>query len=134
MNRINTVTGLFAQGDPSTGTKGTIVTADWLNQVQESLMAFTGDSITVQAYHTLTEPEGIAFCDTTGGQFTLTLPAYGAVTASKRYVVKNIAAAGAPDLIIAAAGGRTIDGEASISITAGEKITIIKDGNNWQSI
>lgn len=37
MQRIQEVGGVFVGGDPSTNTKGTIVTADWLNAVQEEL-------------------------------------------------------------------------------------------------
>ncbi|MDH5298115.1 MAG: hypothetical protein OEV91_03775 [Desulfobulbaceae bacterium] len=37
MERIGTPGGLFVGGDPATNTKGTTVTADWLNTVQEEL-------------------------------------------------------------------------------------------------
>jgi len=37
MQRIETVTGLFNAGNPATNTKGTVVTADWLNGVQEEI-------------------------------------------------------------------------------------------------
>ena len=39
MRRIGTVNGLFGAGDPATNLKGTVVTADWLNAVQEELAA-----------------------------------------------------------------------------------------------
>jgi len=39
MQRIVTANGLFQEGNPATNTKGTIVTADWLNGVQEEIMA-----------------------------------------------------------------------------------------------
>jgi hypothetical protein len=37
MQRIGTQDGLFNAGDPATNTKGTVVTADWLNTHQEEL-------------------------------------------------------------------------------------------------
>ncbi|MDG4475448.1 phage major tropism determinant [Thiovibrio frasassiensis] len=37
MRRIGTQDGLFNGGDPATNTKGTVVTDDWLNAVQEEL-------------------------------------------------------------------------------------------------
>jgi hypothetical protein len=39
MQRINTPNGLFAGGDPATNTKGTLIAADWLNAVQEEILA-----------------------------------------------------------------------------------------------
>ena len=39
MRRIGTPNGLFNVGDPATNTKGTVVTADWLNAIQEELAA-----------------------------------------------------------------------------------------------
>ncbi|WP_310601215.1 hypothetical protein [Desulfobulbus sp.] len=39
MQRINTPSGLFAGGNPATNTKGTVVTAEWLNTVQEELVS-----------------------------------------------------------------------------------------------
>jgi hypothetical protein len=35
-----TIVGYFQNGDPTTGTEATIVTADWLNRVQEELVTF----------------------------------------------------------------------------------------------
>lgn len=37
MQRIQTVDELFHEGNPSTGTKGTKVTEDWLNNIQEEI-------------------------------------------------------------------------------------------------
>ena len=37
MQRIGTDSGLFSNGDPGSGTKGTLVTAEWLNAMQEEL-------------------------------------------------------------------------------------------------
>lgn len=39
MRRIGTPNSLFNAGDPATNTKGTVVTADWLNAIQEELAA-----------------------------------------------------------------------------------------------
>ena len=39
MRRIETQNGLFFGGDPATNTKGTVVTDDWLNAIQEELAA-----------------------------------------------------------------------------------------------
>lgn len=38
MDRINTNDGLFAAGNPQTGVPGTIVTAEWLNAIQEEVV------------------------------------------------------------------------------------------------
>ncbi len=37
MDRIDTTDGLFLDGNPATGTKGSLVTATWLNNVQEEI-------------------------------------------------------------------------------------------------
>ena len=37
MRRIDTPSGLFIGGDPATNTKGTVVTDDWLNALQEEI-------------------------------------------------------------------------------------------------
>lgn len=39
MRRIDTQTGLFVDGNPATGTPGTILSAVWLNAVQEEIIA-----------------------------------------------------------------------------------------------
>ncbi|MDR2551464.1 MAG: hypothetical protein LBD10_14835 [Desulfobulbus sp.] len=39
MQRINTHNGLFAGGNPATNTKGTVVTAEWLNTQQEEIIS-----------------------------------------------------------------------------------------------
>jgi hypothetical protein len=38
MDRIDTTDGLFHEGNPSSGIKGTKVTADWLNAIQEEII------------------------------------------------------------------------------------------------
>lgn len=37
MRRIGTTSGLYAAEDPTTGAEGTVVTAEWLNSVQEEI-------------------------------------------------------------------------------------------------
>lgn len=39
MNRIGSPNGLFIDGDPFNGVAGTVLTADWLNDIQEELLA-----------------------------------------------------------------------------------------------
>jgi hypothetical protein len=134
MIRINSSDGLFHDGDPSAGTQGTIVTADWLNAIQEVAVDTMGDIVSVTAAHTFIESEGVAFCDTTAGAFAISLPVYASVGALKRYIIKNVAAHGSADLVVNAADGLTIDRLVSINVMAGEKVTIIKDGTSWQTI
>lgn len=39
MERINAPGGVFVDGDPFNGVTGTMVTADWLNAVQEEIVS-----------------------------------------------------------------------------------------------
>ena len=132
MIKINSADGLFHDGDPVAGIKGTKVTAAWLNAVQADLLAAAGTATTVSGTTTLTEQHGVVFVDTTAGDVTIHLPVLASVGAGKRYTVKNI---GGNKAIIDAADGKTIDGAATLELTInGEKATLCPDGANWQTI
>lgn len=127
MERIDSPDGLFHEGNPAIGEKGTKVTAVWLNAAQEEIVGIGGNTITAAVETTLNELDGVVFVNGA----PIHLPTYGTVPARKRFTIKNI---GATDVTINAADGKTIDGAASIFIVFGEKITIVKDGANWQTI
>lgn len=66
--------------------------------------------------------------DTTGGAFTVTLPA-AASNDGVAFTVKHTTFGGANDITIAT--GETIDGEAGDTLTAGEGKTYISNGTAW---
>lgn len=134
MIRIDSADGLFHDGNPSTGVKGTKVTAAWLNALQDEVIGAGGNIRTVTVLTTLLETDGVVFGNTAGGAITVHLPSYATVAGSKRYIVKNIGITGSTDLTIDAIDAKTIDGLVSISIIPGEKVELVKDGNNWQTI
>ena len=132
MERIDSIDGLFHEGNPATGQKGTKVTAVWLNDLQESVIAMGGNIVTAAVETTLTEGDGVLFANPPEGQSVLyNLPAYAAVGELKRYKVKNI---GQGEALIAAADAKTIDGELTLSLLPGDRFEIAKDGANWQTI
>jgi len=129
MIRIDTVDGLFREGNPATGVRGTKLTAVWLNALQEEVIGGGGDINTYAVETTLDEADGVVFVSAGAA---LHLPAYTTVSAKKRFVVKNI---GEETITINCADGKTIDGESSITLnTIGDRCTIVKDGTNWQTI
>jgi cysteine synthase len=129
MDRINSADGLFHEGNPSTGVKGTKVTADWLNALQEEVIGAGGNIDSYAVETTLDEENGIIFVSAGA---PLHLPVYAAVSPKKRYTIKNIGAGVVP---IDSLDGKTIDGQAAITLdNAGDRCTIVKDGANWQTI
>lgn len=132
MIRIVSVDGLFHEGNPSTGQKGTKVTSDWLNALQEVALGAGGDIITSAVETTLTETHGVLFANPAEGSTVLYhLPVYATVGALKRYKVKNIGQGVAQ---LDAADGKTIDGEAILPLAPGDRCELAKDGTNWQTI
>lgn len=67
-------------------------------------------------------------CDTSGGAFTVTLPA-AASNNGVAFTVKHTTFGGANDVTVAT--GETIDGEAGDTLTAGEGKTYISNGTSW---
>lgn len=132
MIRINSIDGQFHNGDPSTATKGTILTAAWLNAVQEEIIARGGNIITAAVETTLSEVNAVIFANPAEGTTVLFhLPTYANVGPLKRFKVKNIgqgiATLDAPD-------GKTIDGGATLDLAPGDRLEIAQDGTNWQTI
>lgn len=70
------------------------------------------------------------FGDTSGGAFTLTLPA-AASNSGKIIFVKNITFGGSNDITIARTGADTIDGGTSDTVTPGDGRQYISNGTNW---
>lgn len=131
MERIASIDGLFHDGNPFLGVKGTIVTAAWLNALQEIVVGHGGDIVTSAVSTTLTEAHGILFANPAEGEtVTYHLPVYGLVGNLKRYKIKNIGQGVAE---IDAADGKTLDGEALLSLAPGDRCEIAKDGANWQT-
>lgn len=132
MERITSVDGLFHEGNPATGQKGTKVTADWLNALQEIAIGMGGDIVTSDMETTLTEAHGVCFANPAEGtSVSYHLPVYASVGGLKHYKIKNI---GQGEALIDAADGKTLDGEATLSLLPGDRCEIAKDGANWQTI
>jgi hypothetical protein len=73
-------------------------------------------------------------CNSTGGTFTVTLPAANLVQSGKRYIIKDEGGAATTNNIsIAVTGSDTIDGQASESLVVNyESITLVCDGaSKW---
>jgi hypothetical protein len=74
--------------------------------------------------------DDVVLCDTSGGAFTVTLPAS---VANLRIVVKLVTAGS--DLTIDGDGAELIDGTSDITLdTAGQARTLIGDGTGWHII
>ncbi len=132
MELIDSPDGLFHEGDPASGQKGTKVTAVWLNAVQAVAVGLGGDILTSAVEATLTGAHGVLFANPPEGQTVYYhLPVYGSVGALKRYKVKNV---GQGEAVIDAVDALMIDGVASISLLPGDRAEIAKDGTNWQTI
>lgn len=127
--RPPTTDGQFHDGDPATGTLGTIVSAAWLNAVMETAIGFGGDSIPIAAETTLDETVGRGFI-TNGAP--VHLPVFATVSPLKEYRLKVID--GTPS-VLNCADGKTVDGQASIPLNPGDRVTVVKDPTgNWQTI
>jgi hypothetical protein len=93
-----------------------------------------GNVVSVTTAYTFASTDGVGLCNTSSGAFTISLPVYATVGSTKRYTIKNTASTGSPLVTVNAADGKTIDTFASITVMSGEKVTVIKDGSNWQTI
>ncbi len=128
---VNTVDGLFHNGDPSTNTPGTVIDADWLNAVQMAIIAMGTITKTVVATYPISNNDGVIFCDTTAGAFTITLPVTSGLSAGKRFAIK---CTGDNLLSVVAADGKNIDDGLQVDMVRGDKMTVCYDGTNWQAI
>lgn len=74
----------------------------------------------------------VVLCDTSGGAFTVTLPA--AASNTDEIIIVKLVTAGS-DLTIDGNGAETIDGSTTITLdTAGQSRTLVSDGSNWHII
>ncbi|MDA8428948.1 MAG: hypothetical protein M0T70_06795 [Geobacteraceae bacterium] len=132
MDRIESPDGLFHEGNPAQGVKGTKVTAIWLNAIQEIALGAGGNIQTMADTYTLLEGDGVLFANPPEGATVLyNLPVYATAGALKRYKVKNI---GLGIATLNAIDGKTIDGLATLDLLPGDKCEVAKDGANWQTI
>ncbi|MDA8428473.1 MAG: hypothetical protein M0T70_04385 [Geobacteraceae bacterium] len=128
---VNTVDGLFHNGDPSTNTPGTVIDADWLNAVQMAIIAMGTVVKTVVATYPISNNDGVIFGDTSTAAFTITLPVSSGLSAGKRFSIKCI---GDNLLSVVAADGKYIDDGLQVDMVRGDKMTVCYDGTNWQAI
>jgi hypothetical protein len=132
MDRIDSSDGLFAEGNPAGGIKGTKVTAVWLNALQEEVIGKGGNIITAVVETTLIEANGVLFANPAeGATVAYHLPVYATVGALKRYKIKNI---GQGVANIDATDAKTIDGDLILVMAPGDRCELAKDGTNWQTI
>lgn len=132
MDRIDSPDGLFHEGNPAVGEKGTKVTAVWLNAIQELVLGIGGNIVTAAVETTLVESDGVLFANPAEGvTVAYHLPAYATVGTYKLYKLKNI---GQGIAEINAADGKYIDDELILTLAPGDRAEVAKDGNNWQTI
>lgn len=109
--------------DPSTGkvVTGTIASINNSNVRTEA------------SAYTLTTDDDVVLCNTSGGGFTATLPTASGNTGKKFTIKKYDTSVNV--LVIDGDGAETIDGAATVSLTAAwQRITVISDGSNWAII
>lgn len=150
---VGDVVGYFSEGDPNIGQQATVVSADWLNAVQEELAnVIEGAGVTLdktvrtQLYtaikslvkvpiqETFTSNGTVAattqtvFIDCTSGNVTVTLPAASSGRRLKfvrKDTTSNVAT-------ISRAGSDTILGETSVEIVGyGSKLELEPSGTVW---
>lgn len=132
MERIGSPDGLFHEGNPAVGEKGTKVTAVWLNELQELVLGSGGDIVTAAIETTLTEASGVLFGNPADGVTVLYhLPVYATVGPLKRFKIKNI---GQGIMRLNADDAKTIDGVVILELAPGDRCEVVKDGLNWQTI
>ncbi len=132
MERIDSPDGLFHEGNPAAGEKGTKVTAVWLNAIQELVLGAGGNIVTSAVETTLIESDGILFANPAEGvTVAYHLPVYATVGAFKRYKLKNI---GQGIAEFNAVDGKYIDDELILTLAPGDRAEVVKDEINWQTI
>lgn len=145
----------FQNGDPATGTQGTELDAGYLNDLLGNLMnimavagiaptagrlADLSDAIQGMArklqveavnYQILASDAGkIILFNTAGGALTATMPD---VTAMVEGFHVDLRCAGPNPLTVNCTGAQQIDGEASITVGAGETSFVFGDETTWRS-
>lgn len=91
-------------------------------------------SVTKTTTYSITTSDRLVYGDTSGGSFTVTLPAASSATANTVYSVEKTAAANT--LTIAADGSDTVNGGSSLSLTSiNSRYDLVSDGvSAWTSI
>jgi hypothetical protein len=83
------------------------------------------------ANYTATVSDYTILCDTTGGGFTITLPAANTCTGRIYVIKKVIGNSGVNNVTIDGNGAETIDGAATITLQCKSSVMIQSDGANW---
>lgn len=110
------------------GTTGNILTSNgttWTSAVPSMVMPISN----ISGNTTLASTTRYYFCNTTGGTFTVTLPA-ASTNSGVVFVVKAITFGGA-SVSVARTGADTIEGATSDTITAGEGKAYVSNGTSW---
>lgn len=130
---INTPDGLFHAGNPALAIPGTVITAEWLNAVQDDLINIAGTVRKVSAAYPLVNGDNILLCDTTAAGFTVTLPALSGLGALKQFTVKNLPG-GIDNIALVTADAKNIDGQLQLDLAPGDRARLCHDGTNWFTI
>jgi hypothetical protein len=93
--------------------------------------SITKSIIAKTANYTATVSDYTILCDTTGGGFTITLPASSGITGRIYVIKKTTASSGLNNITIDGNGSETIDGSATISLSCRSSVTLQCDGSNW---
>ena len=111
-----------------------IATGGMLREIVFPLAHLVLQSVTKTGASTLTAADRLVYGDTSGGSFTLTLPAASAVQPRTVISVSKVGAAGT--LTVAAASGGTINGAASLALTTdGARVDLVSDGvSKWVNV
>ncbi|MEY3459772.1 MAG: hypothetical protein RL215_2929 [Planctomycetota bacterium] len=89
--------------------------------------------VSKSATYTVTKSDDIVLCNASGGAFTVTLPSAVGNT-GRQFVVKRLNS-GSNAVTVAAAGGQTIDGAATVTLSSQyQVITLVSDGSGWMLI
>lgn len=152
----------FRNGDPTTGTAATSLTADWFDHMQEevarivenlgielngddyeqlykSIRRLAGTQVTsLDADTTLGRAEaGLVLVDASDGNVTLTLPPSDTLP-GMRYILRRTDGSGNSVTIAPDSSGQTsdtVDGGSSLSLSAGVPIFLVADGaSGWTRI
>lgn len=125
-NNINVIIGtLLSIGSPADGT----VTRAKMAQGALADLSYSTKTTT----YTATDSDDLILADTSGGAWTLTLPAASGVGGKRLWIKKTSSDTDA--LTIDGNGSETIDGETSLTLNGeGAYIEIICDGSNWHII
>jgi hypothetical protein len=119
---------------PVLGTDYEDSNGEWMTAVVFTLYDLRLQSVTKTGTYTMTASDRLVYGDTTGGGFTLTLPAASAVAADTIVSVEKIASANT--LTIQRAGGDTVNGGTSVALTANRgRFDLVSNGvNAWRSV